>query len=141
MDFEVTVDIAAPPRTVWTVISDVERWPEWTPSITTIRRIDQGPFRVGSSADVKQPRLPRNRFQVTRLEEDRGFDWESRSPGLIGVGRHWIEPTAGGSRATLGVDFRGVLAPLIRLLYGSLTQRYIEMEAAGLKRRAEEGRG
>lgn len=137
MDFKVTVDIAAPPRTVWSVIRDVEHWHEWTPSITSIKRLNDGPLRVGSRAVVQQPKLPKNEFTVTVLEEDRGFDWESRSPGLRGIGRHWVEPAAGGSRVTLGVDFRGVLAPLIRLIYGGLTQRYIEMEAAGLKRRCE----
>jgi hypothetical protein len=38
---------------------------------------------------------------------------------------------------TLGVDFRGPLAWLVSRLYGKLTQRYIEMEAEGLKRRCE----
>ena len=140
MDFKVTVDVAAPPPAVWGVIRDVERWHEWTPSITSIERLDTGPLRVGSRARVRQPKLPKNDFTVTRLEEDRGFDWQTASPGLSGSGHHWIEPVAGGSRVTLGVSFRGFLAPIVRLFYGRLTQRYIEMEAAGLKRRVEDGR-
>lgn len=137
MDFTVRIDIAAPPRTVWEVIRDVERWHEWTPSITSIKRLDAGPLRVGSRAAVQQPKLPKNDFTVTTLEDDRGFDWESKSPGLRGVGHHWIEPIATGSRVTLGVDFRGVFAPLVRIIYGRLTQRYIQLEADGLKRRIE----
>ena len=140
MDFEVTVDIAAPPRVVWEVIRDVERWHEWTASITSVKRLDAGPLQLGSRAIVQQPKLPTNTFTVTKLEPDRGFDWESRSPGLTGIGHHWIEAIATGSRVTLGVDFRGLLAPIVRLLYGGLTQRYIKMEAAGLKRRSEDGR-
>jgi hypothetical protein len=137
MDFTTIVDIAAPPARVWAVIRDVERWHEWTPSITMIRRHDRGPLRVGSRATVQQPKLPRNDFIVTRLEEDRGFDWQTTSAGLTGVGHHWIEPAGTGSRATLGVTYRGFLAPVVRLVYGRLTQRYIEREAVGLKRRAE----
>ena len=137
MDFRVTIDVAAPPSRVWEIVRDVERWHEWTASITSIKRVDQGPLRPGSRAYVTQPKIPPNTFQVTSLEEGRGFDWESRSPGIRGVGHHWIEPTATGSRVTLGVNFRGPLAWIVRLLYGRLTQRYIEMEAAGLKRRAE----
>ena len=34
--FSVTVDIPAPPDRVWAVIADVERWPEWTPTVTRI---------------------------------------------------------------------------------------------------------
>ena len=56
---------------------------------------------------------------------------------MRGIGHHWIEPTASGCRVTLGVDFRGPLAWLVSRVYGALTQRYIEMEAAGLKRRCE----
>ena len=106
------VDIAAPPSRVWPVIRDVERWHEWTASVTRITRLDEGPLRPGSRAQVEQPRLPKNTFVVTALEEDRGFTWETSSPGLRGAGHHWIEPIDGGrgSRVTLGVDFRGPLA-------------------------------
>ena len=120
---------------MWEVIRDVERWHEWTPSITSIKRLDTGPLRVGSRATVSQPKLPTNAFTVTKLEEDRGFDWQTTSPGLSGSGHHWVEPIGTGSRVTLGVSFRGFLAPIVRLFYGRLTQRYIEMEAKGLKRR------
>jgi len=136
-EFRVTVDIVAPPARVWPVISDVERWHEWTASITSIERVESGPLRVGSRAVVQQPKLPKNTFEVTALERDRGFSWESRSLGLRGVGHHWIENIPGGSRVTLGVDFRGPLSGIVGMLYGSLTQRYIEMEAAGLKTRSE----
>ena len=133
------VEIAAPPSRVWPVIRDVARWHEWTASITRITRLDQGPLRLGSRARVEQPKLPKNIFLVTALEEDRGFTWETSSPGLRGAGHHWIEPIGDGraSRVTLGVDFRGPLAWVVALFYGGLTQRYIEMEAAGLKRRSE----
>jgi uncharacterized protein YndB with AHSA1/START domain len=137
--FETSIEIAAPPARVWEIISDVERWHEWTASITAIERLDSGPLRMGSRALVRQPKLPRNRFEVTALEAGRGFSWMSTSPGLRGVGHHWLEATDRGCRVTLGVDFHGLLAWPIALLYGSLTRRYIEMEAEGLKRRSEAG--
>ena len=135
--FRTSIEIAASPDRVWSIISDVERWHEWTASITRIERLDHGPLRIGSRALVRQPKLPRNEFTVTSLEEDRGFTWESKSPGLRGIGHHWIEPTPTGCRVTLGVDFRGLLAWPVSRLYGTLTQRYIEMEAEGLERRSE----
>jgi hypothetical protein len=37
----------------------------------------------------------------------------------------------------LSFGWSGWLAPLIRLLYGGLSRRYLETEAQGLKRRRE----
>lgn len=140
-ELRVVVDIAAVPSRVWEIVRDVERWHEWTASITSIERLDDGPLRVGSRALVRQPKLPSNTFAVTALDEGRGFSWESKSPGLRGVGHHWIEATPAGSRVTLGVDFAGPLAWIVARFYGGLTQRYIEMEAAGLRSRSEASNG
>jgi carbon monoxide dehydrogenase subunit G len=139
-DFRTSIDIAAPPDRVWSIMRDVERWHEWTASITGIERLDDGPLRVGSRARVRQPKLPTNEFVVTALEEGRGFTWESKSLGVRGIGHHSIEPTARGCRVTLGVDFRGPLAWVVSRVYGKLTQRYIEMEANGLARTVGTGK-
>lgn len=134
--FETTVVIDAPPGTVWAVMSDVERWPEWTESITSVRRTSAGAMGVGSTAQVKQPKLATANFVVTQWEPGRGFDWVTRNPLVTAVGGHWIEPAPSGSRVTLSVEFSGPLAGLVAWLYGGLTERYIQMEAEGLKRRS-----
>jgi len=43
----------------------------------------------------------------------------------------------GGARVALTVDWRGPLAPLVRLLFGRLSRRYVAIEARVLKRRCE----
>jgi hypothetical protein len=40
-------------------------------------------------------------------------------------------------RVTLSVGWSGPLASLNRLLYGTLSRRYVETQAQGLKRRCE----
>jgi uncharacterized membrane protein len=138
MVIERSIDIAAAPQSVWEIIRDVERWAEWTASISSIERLESGPFGVGSRARVRQPRLPAAVWTVSALEEGRFFDWRSDTPLLTSVGRHRVEPTADGkSRATLSIEWSGPLAPVIRLFYGTLSERYVEMEAQGLKRRSE----
>jgi hypothetical protein len=119
-------------------MSDVERWHEWTASITRIERLDGGPLRVGSKARVKQPKLATALFDVTAWHPERGFDWVTHNPAVTAVGRHVIEPVANGARVTLSVEFSGPLASVIAWLYGGLTERYVKMEAEGLKRRAEQ---
>jgi uncharacterized membrane protein len=52
--FRVAVDIDAPPEKVFALLCDVERWPEWTPTMTRVQRLDQGPFAVSSSAQIQQ---------------------------------------------------------------------------------------
>ena len=135
--FATTIDIIAPPDVVWQVMSDVERWPEWTASVSSVTRTSGGPLRVGATARVRQPKLAPADFTVTRWEPHRGFDWMTKNPFVTAVGGHWIDRMANGSRVTLSVEFSGALAPLIGWVYGRLTTRYIEMEAAGLKRRSE----
>jgi uncharacterized protein YndB with AHSA1/START domain len=136
--FETSIDLAVPPARVWAVMCDIERWHEWTPSITSVRRLDDGAVRVGSRARVKQPKLPASVFEITVWNPERGFDWVTRSPGLQGLGSHVIEPIANGSRVTLSVTFSGPLTPVATFFFGGLTGRYIRMEAEGLKRRAQQ---
>ena len=136
--FETTIDIAAPPERVWEVMSDLERWPEWTQSMSRVERLNDRPAGVGSRVRVKQPRLAAAVFDITSWNPPRGFDWVARNPLVTAVARHDIAPSAGGSRVTLSVTFSGPLGGVIAWVYGSLTQRYVQMEAEGLRRRAEQ---
>ena len=138
MHFTDSIDIQAPPEVVWTVWSDVERWPEWTASVSRIERLDPGPLAVGLRVRIHQPKFPPAVWRVTAVEEGRGFTWVSTSPGARVTGSHRIEPHALGSRATLSIAFAGPIARLVGWLSRSLTRRYLQLEAAGLKARSEE---
>ena len=136
--FTTFIDIEAPPERVWAIMSDVERWHEWTPSITSIKRMDGGgPLAVGSRVLIRQPKLPPNHSKVTELDPAKGFTWVSRSPGVVATARHEIAPHGSGSRVTLSVHFGGMLGWFVARLVSGLTERYIQMEAEGLKRRSE----
>ena len=52
VEFRTSVDIATPSEVVWAVMSDVERWHEWTPSVRSIRLVGGGPIEVFGLADV-----------------------------------------------------------------------------------------
>ena len=54
-------------------MSDVERWPQWTESVTSVQRLEPGPLAMGSRARIKQPRLLRATWQVTAIEAGRSF--------------------------------------------------------------------
>lgn len=135
--FTTSIEIGAPADHVFDVMTGVERWHEWTPSITSIRRLDQGPFGIGSKAMVRQPRLPPAVWKVTAIAPGRSFTWVSRAPGIQVTGIHTVDPMTTGSRATLTVIYEGLLGALFARLTQAITERYIGYEARGLKARSE----
>ena len=137
-EFNTTIDIAAPPSRVWQVMSDIDRWHEWTPSIATINRLGSEPFGVGTKAVVRQPKFPAALWKVSAIEPGRSFTWVSTAPGMRVVGRHSVEPTATGSRAILNLTYGGFLGGLFAALTRGITERYIGFEARGLKARSED---
>jgi len=140
MSYQVSLPIDAPAERVWAVLADVERWPESTASMTSVERLDSGPFRLGSRARIKQPSIPPIVWQVTEFDPPRGFTWCAAQPGVTTIADHVI--TLGRDHAvtvTLGIRRTGLLAPIVDLLYAGLTRRYVDMEIQGLKRVCEAG--
>jgi uncharacterized membrane protein len=133
-----TIEINAPAARVFAIMADVERWHEWTASITSVQRLEPGPLRPGARARIRQPKFPPALWTVTAITDGHRFTWQSVSPGLKVVAHHVAEPISTGTRATLTVEFHGLLGGLWKALTGGITQRYIDLEAAGLKARAEE---
>ncbi|SDS57743.1 Carbon monoxide dehydrogenase subunit G [Friedmanniella luteola] len=141
MEQSATVDIAVPPEQVWEVLSDVESWSGWTPTVTSVHRLDDGPLRLHSRARIRQPRLPETEYVVTELEPGRSFTWVATGPGVVTTARHDAEPLAGGgTRVRLSVTQSGWLGSLMGRFYRGLTDRYLANEADGLKVRCEQQR-
>jgi hypothetical protein len=132
------IHISAPAARVWTAISDVERWPEWTPTVTRLELLDGPGLLVGRRARVRQPGLPVAVWTVTTLDPGRYFEWRNVSPGLLSVAGHRVDAgPLGTSTVTLTFSWTGWLAPFIRLAYGRLASRYVATEAESLKRWCE----
>lgn len=105
--------------------------------MSSVQRLDSGPFAIGSSANVRQPRLRPSVWRVTELENKRGFCWTTRSPGLRMTAGHLIEPQGAGSRVELTFELTGWIAPVVSRLYGGLIKQYMTTESQGLKERSE----
>jgi uncharacterized membrane protein len=133
--FSITIAIPAPPEIVWRVMADVERWPEWTPSVRRVKLLTPGPLHIGSRARIHQPGFPPASWRVTELEAGKGFTWISTAPGLRVTARHEIESTNGGSCGTLSIRYAGLFGPLMARWTRHVNNRYLAMEADGLRRR------
>jgi hypothetical protein len=134
----IVVDIEASVERVWEVLTDIDRWSEWTDSVTSARRLDKEPLQQGSRAELVQPRVPKGVWTVTAMQPGSSFDWEQAGPGVRTTARHRLEPLPDGrTRVHLGVEQAGWLGNLVGRLYARLTDRYLAMESAGLKARSE----
>jgi uncharacterized protein YndB with AHSA1/START domain len=137
MQLVVTRAIEAPAEKVWPVLTDVERWPEWTPSITRIERLDTEPLGRGSRVRVIQPNLRPGVWTIVEWSPGRSFTWRMRAPGLGIVADHSIRPEPNGCSVELRVRYEGFLGGLVGRAYGAITERYMNLEADGLRARAE----
>jgi hypothetical protein len=136
--FTAAARIAAPPERVWSVLSDVRRWPEWLPTVTAVEPLGPEALAVGARYRIRQPRLRPAIWSVVGLEPRRSFSWESRSPGVRALGVHVVSPaSAGSTEVTVEIRFSGFLSYLVAPLAGGLTADYLTREAAALKQRAE----
>ncbi|MDG4759317.1 SRPBCC family protein [Micromonospora sp. WMMD710] len=140
MRFDADTEIAADAERVWAVLVDVERWPDWTASMSRAERGESGPLAVGATARLTQPKLRPAVWRVTELTEGRTFTWASETPGVRTTAEHRLLPLPDGrTRVELAMTQSGPLAGPIGWLYGELFRRYLRMEADGLRRRCEQG--
>jgi uncharacterized membrane protein len=138
MKLQHSVRIDAPSDRVWQVMTDIERWPEWTPSARSVVRHEDGPLRVGSSATLELRGAPKARWVVTSLQEGRAFWWASEpNLGPSVLGGHEITPDGSGSVVTLTIQPRGMLGALLSPIIVLLSRANVGAEAAGLKRRCD----
>jgi uncharacterized membrane protein len=132
------IDVEAPVERVWKVLREVERWPGWAPTVTSVRRLDDGSLAVGFRVSVKQPRIPPTVYVVTELELGRSFTWVAIGPGVRTTARHLLEELGtGGKRVTLAVELAGPVGVAMGRFYRRLTDRYLAAEAEGIKTRSE----
>jgi uncharacterized membrane protein len=136
-----TVVIAAPVGVVWRVTADVERWPEWTPTVTHVQLLVGGDLDLGSVASIKQPLQPVSNWIVVEFEEERRFAWETHRPGLRMKGLHELVAAGDGTRNTLTVEATGFLAVLLWPLLRFAVRKSLRDENVGLKRRCEREAG
>ncbi len=145
------VTIEAPIEAVWACFIDVERWPEWTASVTSLNWVD-GPsggaefempvegsaMHVGAAVRIKQPRFPRLTWTVTSIQPGVAWTWVARSPGAITSATHELTRlTPSSTRVEQSIEHGGIVGVLVGRLTARLTRRYLAMEAAGLKTRVE----
>ena len=138
MRFEQSIDIDAPPQRVWDVLTDLEAWPQRIETVDVVELLTPAPIGEGSRVRLKQPKLPEGTWDVTVWQAPSFFEWRQQASGATSVAGHRIEALEGErSRLSLTLEMRGLLIPIFGRLYRGLTNRYMTLEAEGMKRAAE----
>ena len=138
MRFEKSIDIDADQQRVWDVLSDLEAWPQRIETVDVAELLTPPPVSEGSRVRLKQPKLPEGIWEVTVWNAPSYFEWREESAGVTSIAGHGVEALEGDrSRLTLTLDMSGALIPVIGLFYRGLTNRYMALEAEGMKLAAE----
>jgi uncharacterized membrane protein len=136
--YKVDGEVQAPIEKVWTILSAVESWPTWLPTVSSVESLDSASISPGSRFRVRQPKLRPAVWTVSELEPPLRFAWQAKSPGMELFADHALERIRPDStRVHLRFEFRGWLGRLLGAAYGSITQAYLEQEMQALKRVAE----
>ena len=132
----VSITIDAPIDVVWSVFTDVERWPTWASSFTSVELID-GPMRLGAKARIRQPRLPTLVWEVTKWSPGHSWTWTAMSLGARTDASHVLTRSGEGTVAEQSITSSGPLGRVAAFVWRSVTRRYLAIEAAGLKQQSE----
>jgi len=139
--------IDAPPRKVWDIITDFDKYPEWnrfTPRIT----LRNAGFAEGAEFDLDcrmtDRLLLKNEHETVLTVDPAGLSLcmgTSRTRGRPGIRSfRWQicgQLDGGRSHFTNYEEFHGPLAPLVRLLYGKKLKAAFRKYCLTLKDRAE----
>lgn len=129
--------INARPETIWAILTDAPKYPEWDPGVIKI----DGTIASGNKITAHSKISPNRAFPVTVSEfvPNKKMVWSSGMPlGLFkGARTFTLTPKgAGVTEFSLREEFTGLLLPLIGRTIPDLSQNFQDF-ADGLKAEAE----
>jgi len=130
--------INSSPEHIFSVLAQLGQWNQWTKSIISISFVNNDHFKVGAKIKVLQPKLSPAVWTITEISENKSLVWEKQSLGLKMTANHLIQESNEGTIVKLQIIYQGFLATLFYKLTASLTESYLTMEIAGLKKRCED---
>lgn len=136
--YEASVRIEAPLGEVWSVLSNVEKWPQWLPTVLDVAPLDAPALRAGARFQVTHPRFSTAAWRVTMSEPAYGFSWESRSPGARVVAEHLLASQRdGATMVVLRLSFDGMVGKWRGRFKRATSERYLCLKACALKEAVE----
>src|SRR5579871_6790723 len=116
---------SAAPQTVWQILANVERWPDWTPSMLEVRPLANTKLKAGARYHVVQPKLRPAIYEVTECVPDQSFTWVQRLPGGALIADHRIAKRDGETEVELSFSSKGLLADVVAFMFSKLIRQYV----------------
>ena len=133
-----TIQIDAPPMTVWAILTDLARYPEWNPLFPEAA----GEVRVGERIVLKSRHPANGRLMTVKpriavAEAGAELRWAASLPGIMSGEHSFVLSAAdGGTRLVQSETFRGLLSAFAgKSLAG--TQASFQTLNEALRQRAE----
>jgi hypothetical protein len=135
--FATTASIRATPDTIWSILTDAAKYPDWNPTVTKV----DGRIAIGERVTLHVTISPGRAFpvRVASMKRPTSMVWRGGMPlGLFtGERTFTLGPQVNGTvEFTMRETFTGLLAPLISRTLPDLQPAFDEF-AASLKREAE----
>jgi hypothetical protein len=138
--YEHNLETVAGAQTIFEILRDVSRWPEWNQGV---ERIDlDGPFATGTTGVMVMPDQGSLSFRLAWVGEGRGFEDETEIPGteVVVRVRHSLEAlAAGGTQITYRATVEGPPADALGPEVGTAVTADFPEVMAALAARAEAG--
>ena len=121
-----SIQIEASPETVWDIVSDIERWPEWNPDVTDAEL--HGSLAAGGTFTWKAG-PGKIRSSLSEVDAPRRIAWTGKTLGISAVHTWVIEPTENGVELTTEESWSGLP---VRLFPGSSQRTLDKAVSTGL---------
>lgn len=126
--------VAAPRDHVFAVLADVERWPDWQPTVS--RAVLDGPMAVGATFRWTAGGS-RITSTVTALQAPDVIAWTGRGPGVRAIHVWRFTEIEGGTLVHSDESMSGPLARLLPRMTRRLLEKGVEQALAALAAEAE----
>lgn len=121
--------VDAPIGALWAATVDIERWPDITPTVVSVERLDAEPIGLGSTARLRQPAQRPAIWTVDEFEPEVAFSWSSKVMGVTMRGRHLLNSADGDQTLQrLEIVMSGRGSGLMGRLAGRQIQKAIDTE-------------
>ncbi len=137
------IEIQAPPEKVWDIITDIDKWHEWSPTINA----SKGKAAVGATVSITMMSKeagkdgPKYNPEIIRLDMPTIFHWRAHMmAGFIFTNEKIIEleKTELGTKVTHKETFKGLMATLMKGQMDKGVPPMLTMMNDALKKLAEQ---